>query len=1507
MIENRSVIENGNVILVDPNYININNTKRGNVEFVNGIPQYQDMYIFAELTAESKGRTVLEIGGKSTSSNPMEINLLGNNQDKDNPNYLRFTTNYYDGSTGNRIQYESFGISNINVKINSSYVPQVNIQFVDVKGLSFFNQENSPYRILFDFPPPIFKLTFKGYYGKPIVYELHLLKYTTEFQAQTGNFIIDAQFVAMTFAPLSDVLFRYIVNFPLIDNPKSADPDASTRPSNTDSMLLKLKNLYTAVNSKVRNRTISKKYDNTLTTIENIDKVIDIIKEFKESPELSKEGSDNVFLVAKQLEVGAGTVLSPETEISNDIPIQVINSLIEFDEKIKGESTSGVPANLKNNRLSIVFVAATNIVEPTNDNNSVTEYSGEIGRKTELKNTLNRYRDKLLKSSNDSKLGIVESDIPKSSTFFSSQCISPLINKRTEYVELDITNFYLKLYKSKIDNIKTKSALGLDIATEINTIVTDKLGMIPSIYNVFKIILDDVDTFFDKLRDTAKKAEEAHNKDIQLIDNFQLKDYSVYAFPLVIRNTTINGGTTQERIAPIELEKVGHIFPELDLVQDFINTFKDQAKYARDSEIKMQLNDDGSYVWIPISPQDSILADGNPESPYIGLRDNVINDIFKILLNRFYILSQGTLSTDFYNKNDIKVNEAYLNYYAKGEATNLATILDSLNPKDFNFLIETVSKIKNGDDFYKFAVNVVNDNNINVYNFPNDIIELIPITADDPSNGVVYVNKNSEEYTGMNIYEYSVNLQDFSEKTSQSKKPIDEFIKDAKKGFFGRLWGGGSSSLILYNFTQENVIYVMDYKDEDSKIINQLNMDTRFLCNPIDQYYTKTGDNTRRNSMYPNPSNDIIGQKEAYETGNFRRSSNRETRKFDNHRDILEHWYNMVSNYGNLIYDEVKNNDDEILEMLFLSNFGFTLSPFNGYPNQLNTTIFDAPAVIEVPIFLNAYVGMLLEINKNDVWKNKVLNFFTGTTLGETLPNRGYFVLADLHDVDKYLSSNDKEIFITAYDSFSSSYYNTIKSNLTDLFNKVIDNPSPQLNEFELYRYYLDPNSKYEITSGGKGNNFDIIGSLIEKTNIINYNQSTFQVKDLELYDSHYKSLAEINKDEDKKRINDRFFTLFFQELGQKIGTVKKEIKKQEEEQKKLKNDVDIITQTYYSFKTINDKWLTGGKTKQNGYPYNESGQKLIDKFAFVDRAMNPIGDTIINAEALVQIFDNPDITVFTALSQLLSANGFEFFPLQNFLSTENKKSWEDCFKIQTGAISDTPSTHFVCMYIGGSSSYPSVDTNFFKNDGIIDLASPDTDFKTTRNGENLTTDNEIMLKNNKSFPWREVRAFRVRFGEQNQSMFIEMKIDSKEYPETNESIQILSRLSGDDKSNAPVPKAQNLYNLYENRSYGATVTMLGNAMIQPTQYFQLENVPLFNGAYIILNVEHNITPNKMTTTFSGTKLLKYPVPRVTSPLAFTGFDGDFASMSSGEAVRGAIISEYNQTRINAMYNLTIS
>jgi hypothetical protein len=273
---------------------------------------------------------------------------------------------------------------------------------------------------------------------------------------------------------------------------------------------------------------------------------------------------------------------------------------------------------------------------------------------------------------------------------------------------------------------------------------------------------------------------------------------------------------------------------------------------------------------------------------------------------------------------------------------------------------------------------------------------------------------------------------------------------------------------------------------------------------------------------------------------------------------------------------------------------------------------------------------------------------------------------------------------------------------------------------------------------------------------------------------------------------------------------------------------------------------------------------------------------------------------------------------------------WKSSFLIDTsGKITQSPA--FVCMYFGGSSSYPTgikAIGGQFEDDCIVDLTNPSggagKDFNFNQGDPNNVNNNNtndcipdpLLDKqkiNNPQFPFGQVRAYRVKFGVQNQSMFTNMKIDSKEYPETNESIQIMSRLAGDNKLQAPTPKGQNLYNVYENRSYKAVITGLGNMMLQPTQYFQIENVPLFNGAYITLGIEHNIEPNKMTTSITGTKILRYPVPRVTNASSILGFDGGNTSdTNSGDSSATSVTlgaqagANQPQAQFNSMYDFKI-
>ena len=46
--------------------------------------------------------------------------------------------------------------------------------------------------------------------------------------------------------------------------------------------------------------------------------------------------------------------------------------------------------------------------------------------------------------------------------------------------------------------------------------------------------------------------------------------------------------------------------------------------------------------------------------------------------------------------------------------------------------------------------------------------------------------------------------------------------------------------------------------------------------------------------------------------------------------------------------------------------------------------------------------------------------------------------------------------------------------------------------------------------------------------------------------------------------------------------------------------------------------------------------------------------------------------------------------------------------------------------------------------------------------------------------------------------------------------------------------------------------------MIQPTMYFNLTNVPMFYGPYLIMDVSHNISSRGFSTSFQGTRVPKF-------------------------------------------------
>jgi len=91
-------------------------------------------------------------------------------------------------------------------------------------------------------------------------------------------------------------------------------------------------------------------------------------------------------------------------------------------------------------------------------------------------------------------------------------------------------------------------------------------------------------------------------------------------------------------------------------------------------------------------------------------------------------------------------------------------------------------------------------------------------------------------------------------------------------------------------------------------------------------------------------------------------------------------------------------------------------------------------------------------------------------------------------------------------------------------------------------------------------------------------------------------------------------------------------------------------------------------------------------------------------------------------------------------------------------------------------------------------------------------------------------------------------------------TLQILNQMANQGGNRGGATQSVSLYNLYKNRSYTCNIDMLGNALIQPTMYFNLRNVPMFSGSYYITSVSHNITDSSFETSFEG---VRQPVPNL--------------------------------------------
>lgn len=246
-----------NIIYVEPNYVA--STEEYDVNGLNTYefaPPLEDYSIYVNLEVEVRGRNIQS--SKTANGKKLIMSYVTRTDGSSSVNFMQgskipigengatmnsLTTNYTDLFLGdlkkNGPSTEMFGIKSIDIAYNNYMVPEVTIEFVDVRGVALFaqkeyyetnknidkalnsnNQEdiaNTFFQCFFTFPYPKFSILVKGFYGQPVSYELTCADFRARFDSKTGNFACTAKFVGYYFSFLNDVMMNGLVAAPYSD------------------------------------------------------------------------------------------------------------------------------------------------------------------------------------------------------------------------------------------------------------------------------------------------------------------------------------------------------------------------------------------------------------------------------------------------------------------------------------------------------------------------------------------------------------------------------------------------------------------------------------------------------------------------------------------------------------------------------------------------------------------------------------------------------------------------------------------------------------------------------------------------------------------------------------------------------------------------------------------------------------------------------------------------------------------------------------------------------------------------------------------------------------------------------------------------------------------------------------------------------------------------------------------------------------------------------------------
>ena len=1438
---------------------------------------------------------------------------------------------------------ECFGINSIDIQYNSYMVPEVTIEFTDIRGISLFSPEElrhsavneegtsgyvndnvagSFFKCFFSFPYPRFKLMIKGFYGEPTTYELTVSDFRTRFDSSTGNFNATARFVGYAYSLLNDITLNALVVAPLSE-----------------------------YNGKKywENRINEGKFvfaeGTPMITISDI-----VTKANNLKGNLEKFSNDSVE-AQKQKEL---SIENQKISNINTCHQYFYKNLYDHFNKFKitSDNNSINPCYTPNKKAFVFFLRDESYKDVSGTTNEI------ISSYSALKEAVSNYGNNLNSTLYYKDGNVVFSKLDYADNIDKIKSICPDYIAQTRFNFNDSSKWYVIIYdgrdlENQMTALKTKNENAINeneklISDITKSIVIDVLGFNPSVENMTKLIFAHFETLIHSIYCCINEVDPSRSAvklGISTTDVVERENIGVGPFPRVDINNVYDGVTSTEEGWMGDLYG-GVTEPEVNLIEGLlkaVNVFQSVAEKAG-QEI-LQSGNTSNYTTsmeIPITPLDIVMK-GHPFGKEKSIDFNNISDIIgRIGLRLFSLFGLNSMLKDA-DATKIGIADAY-NFYAQfpevckrflerlcGESNdtlNSTLFLNCLLNRSYaSTQSEKISEkwawdgnnSNVSDSLIVLGSQSMNGNNygillLNLYNVSvndNEKCKILPIS------NINWDNINSTILNG----QIPENMQDFVSTSYVENKPQQQQEKQNYNAY-----GGYASKMMVDN---EQFKHVSDMKltfDLPTYLEQFYYGDGRVFRTKFNKDNSSVNYNPYKGSNYL-PSQRPLNEQDAKKTESFNDSSKLDV-------DFFVYYYYDNNNLKNVNKTSEKTDTfSKITDVEDVSNF--TLPTFRGIEYKTtftnNWSLFGQLDYYEVNdyharalIFLDTLKlkeeghnmgGIRFENYSFDADKNIAKHILDKEEPFCVMPYIGLLLLGGYFWREKYINENNGTDPLGSFihnDRRGKPYCSITYTIPNDLFNlrqeiknilikEFVDWVKNSSSGFEFIR------SNFELSSCGGLTQYEFVKKLIEELSKNKKNVETFLFNYAS--DSFYANYLSVKLVQGKLKLFNRetstalnAFTKFFMKpcmvikptsfilssdgktslpiynkgktyINSFIKKLKELYTKNFEASKQvptivnpIKTSNHIKSSLYKYIKIIYDKWLSG--TEEEVWNIDKYYK---EKWYFLDSYYNNIGNRVmINVVDFVRdiIFsqENNGYSLLSFISKAFAANRFNLFCVQNFMNLNDEKA-EQKFKKMFDAIPyneidfNNIAFHpaFILMYTYEQSSKLDIKDADYKNDsynldGDNDQLPPQITTKRLDNGYKLP-------------------AFAVTYGKQYQHYFKNIEISTDNPIVTEESIKAQFMIAGmNSKDSGEGGKkinfiGQDLYTIYSNNSYTCTVKMMGCAWIQPLMYFQLNNIPMFRGAYLIQKVTHHIEPGNMETTFVGVRMAKQTTRLIDDPM----------------------------------------